>query len=58
MAFKACPGKIVREEPEQEKSSGLRYSFDIANGKVTHEVGVAAKAGKLPENTVEGAGND
>jgi len=59
IALKAYPGKIVKEELEQEKGgSGLRYSFDIANGKVTHEVGVDAKTGKLLENSIEGADND
>ncbi|TPG07339.1 peptidase M4 [Rhodanobacter glycinis] len=59
IALKAYPGKIVKEELEQEKGgSGLRYSFDIANGKVTHEVGVDAKTGELLENSVEGADND
>jgi uncharacterized membrane protein YkoI len=43
------------EELEKEKGgSGLRYSFDIKNGGVTHEVGVDAKTGKLLENRVEG----
>ncbi|MEO9216463.1 MAG: PepSY domain-containing protein [Rhodanobacter sp.] len=59
IALKAYPGKIVKEELEQEKGgSGLRYSFDIANGKITHEVGVDAKTGKLLENSIEGADND
>ena len=59
IALKVYPGKIVKEELEQEKGgSGLRYSFDIANGKVTHEVGIDAKTGKLLENSVEGADND
>ncbi len=59
IALKAYPGKIVKEELEQEKGgSGLRYSFDIANGKMTHEVGVDAVTGKLLENSVEGADND
>jgi uncharacterized membrane protein YkoI len=54
IALKAYPGKIVKEELEQEKGgSGLRYSFDIANGKVTHEVGVDAVTGKLLENSIE-----
>lgn len=57
--MKAYPGKIVKEELEQEEGgSGLRHSFDIANAKVTHEVGVGAKTGKLWENSVEGADND
>lgn len=59
IALKACPGKIVKEELEQEKGgSGLRYSFDIAAGKVTHEIGVDAKTGKLLENSIEDADND
>lgn len=59
IALKAYPGKIVKEELEQEKGgSGLRYSFDITSAKVTHEVGVDAKTGKVLENSVEGADND
>src|ERR1700757_5378050 len=55
IALKASPGKITDEELEKEKGgSGLRYSFDIKNGGVTHEVGVDAKTGKLLENRVEG----
>jgi hypothetical protein len=43
------------EELEKEKGgSGLRYSFDIKNAGVTHEVGVDAKTGKLLENRAEG----
>jgi hypothetical protein len=37
---------------------GTRCSFDIKNGKVTHEVGVDAKTGKMLENSVEGAHHD
>ena len=59
MALKAYPGKIVKEELENEKGgSGLRYSFVIQQGKVSHEVGIDAKTGKLLENSVEGADND
>lgn len=59
IALKAYPGKIVKEELEQEKGgSGLRYSFDISNDKVTHEVGIDAKTGKVLENSVEGADSD
>ncbi len=55
IALKAHPGKITDEELEQEKGgSGLRYSFDIKNGKVTHEVGVDAKTAKVLENKAEG----
>ena len=55
IALKAFPGKITDEELEKEKGgSGLRYTFDIKNGGVTHEVGVDAKTGKLLENSAEG----
>lgn len=55
IALKAFPGKIADEELEKEKGgSGLRYSFDIRNGEVTHEIGVDAKTGKVLENRVEG----
>src|SRR6201982_4333797 len=54
IALKAFPGKITDEELEREKGgSGLRYSFDIKNGGVTHEVGVDAKTGKLLEKIAE-----
>ena len=59
IALKAHPGTITDEELEQEKGgSGLRYSFDILNGKVTQEVGVDAKTGKLLENAPEGPNAD
>ena len=55
IALKAHPGKITDEELELEKGgSSLRYSFDIKSGKVTHEVGVDAKTGKVIENKKEG----
>jgi uncharacterized membrane protein YkoI len=55
IALKAFPGKITDEELEKETGgSGLRYSFDIKDGGVTHEVGVDAETGKLLENRVEG----
>ena len=54
IALKAYPGQVVDEELEREKGgSGLRYSFDIKNGAVTHEVGVDAKTGEVLENKVE-----
>jgi uncharacterized membrane protein YkoI len=54
IALKAFPGKIIDEELEKEKGgSGLRYSFDIKNDGVTHEIGVDAKTGKLLENSAE-----
>ncbi|HEY8010393.1 MAG TPA: PepSY domain-containing protein [Rudaea sp.] len=55
IALRIYPGKIVKEELEQEKGgSGLRYSFDIANGNITHEIGVDARTGKVLEDSVEG----
>lgn len=59
IALKAHPGKITDEELEQEKGgSGLRYSFDIKQGKVTQEVGVDAKTGEVLENAPEGPNAD
>jgi hypothetical protein len=59
IALKAFPGKITDGELEKEKGgSGLRYSFDIKNAGVTHEVGVDAKTGKLLENSAEGRQTD
>ena len=58
-ALKAHPGKITDEELEKENGgSGLRYSFDIRQGKVTHEVGVDAQTGKVLENKAEGPNPD
>jgi uncharacterized membrane protein YkoI len=54
IALKAFAGDITDEELERERGgSGLRYSFDIKNGSVTHEVGVDAKTGQVLENSVE-----
>jgi uncharacterized membrane protein YkoI len=59
IALKAHPGKITDAELEKEKDgSGLRYSFDIQHGKVTYEVGVDAKTGKVLENKQEGPNPD
>ncbi|BBP05985.1 hypothetical protein TPL01_22760 [Sulfuriferula plumbiphila] len=59
IALKAHPGKITDEELEKENGgSGLRYSFDIRQGKVTHEVGVDAQTGKVLENKAEGPNPD
>ena len=59
IALKAHSGKITDEESEKEAGgSGLRYSFDIRKGKVTQEVGVDAKTGKLLENSPEGPNAD
>lgn len=60
LALKAVPGgRIVGQELEREPGgSGLRFSFDVKTGKVTREVGVDAKTGKILENAVEGAHPD
>jgi uncharacterized membrane protein YkoI len=58
IALKVFPGTIASEELEKEKGgSGLRYSFDIKNGSVVHEVGVDAKTGQILENIVERGGH-
>jgi uncharacterized membrane protein YkoI len=58
IALKVFPGTIAAEELEKEKGgSGLRYSFDIKNGSVMHEVGVDAKTGEILENSVEHGGH-
>jgi uncharacterized membrane protein YkoI len=54
-AMKAQPGTILDQELEHRKGgSGLRYSFDIKVGGVTHEVGIDAKTGAALQNTAEG----
>lgn len=55
IALRAHPGKIADQELEREDGgSGWRYSFDIRTGKITQEVGVDAKTGKVLENQPEG----
>lgn len=59
IALHTQPGKVVKQELEQERGgSGLRYSFDISNGKHTHEVGVDAKTGKVLENSLDDNATD
>lgn len=59
IALKAFPGKIIDEELEKENGgSGLRYSFDIRQGKLVHEVGVDAADGKVLENSDESKDKD
>ena len=54
-ALKSQPGTILDQELEHRKGgSGLRYSFDIKAGGVTHEVGIDAKTGAALQNTAEG----
>ncbi len=59
IALKAHPGRITDKELENEGGgSGLRYSFDIASGGKTFEVGVDAKSGAVLENKTEGKNPD
>ena len=59
IALKAHPGKVTDEELEKEPGgTGMRYSFDIAQGKETQEVGVDAQTGVILENKAEGAHPD
>lgn len=59
IALKARPGKVTDEELEKEPGgTGLRYSFDIKNGKKIYEVGVDAQTGKVLENKAEGPNPD
>jgi uncharacterized membrane protein YkoI len=58
IALKVFPGTVASEELEKEKGgSGLRYSFDIKNGSVMHEVGVDARTGQILENIAERGGH-
>ena len=48
----------MSEELEKEKGgSGLRYSIDIKQGSLAHEIGVDAVAGKVLENGTEQGGD-
>ena len=52
-------GRITDEELEHEAGgSGLRYTFDILDGKVGYEVGVDAATGDILENQQEAVGGD
>jgi len=57
IALTAYPGgKIIKEELEHEAGgTGLRYSFDMKQGREWRELGVDAVTGKVLENSVEGA---
>lgn len=55
IALKIAPGRIKDAEYEFEKG-GWRYSFDIAQGKKIHEIGVDAMTGKIVEDTFEAPG--
>ena len=59
IALKAHAGSIRDAELEREPGgSGLRYSFDIANGRHVREVGVDASTGVVLENKAEGPNPD
>ena len=59
VALRIFPGKILKQELEKEVGgSGLRYSFDIQNKQVVHEVGVDAQTGKLLENSDDSNARD
>lgn len=59
LALAARKGRIADEELERESGgSGLRYTFDIHEGKVSYEVGVDAVTGDILENQKEAAGAD
>lgn len=57
IARNAYPGgNIMKGELERERGgSGLRYSFDMKQGKTWREVGVDAVSGRILENKAEGA---
>ena len=58
-ALAAFPGRVIEHELEREGGgSGLRYSFVIRNGAVTHEVGIDAVTGQVLENAEEGPNAD
>jgi uncharacterized membrane protein YkoI len=54
IALKAFPGTIMKAELERE-GGGLRYSFDMRQGRQWREVGVDAMTGRILENTRERA---
>lgn len=52
IALKASHGKIDKAEREHE-GGGIRYSFDVREGKRIHEIGVDAITGKIIEDKYE-----
>ncbi len=55
IALRARPGAFTDEELETEGGgTGLRYSFDVRSGRVTYEVGVDARTGKVLEVSHDG----
>ena len=56
IALKRAPGRIKDAEYEYEKG-GWRFSFDIAQGKRIHEIGVDAMSGRIVEDAFETPGS-
>jgi len=54
IALRAAPGRIEKAERERE-GGGLRYSFDIRQGNLIHEIGVDVATGRIVENKFEPA---
>lgn len=52
IALKVAPGRIKKSERERE-GGGLRYSFDIRQGKRIHEIGVDVATGRIIEDKFE-----
>lgn len=59
LALAARKGRITDEELEHEMGgSGIRYTFDIRQGRASYEVGVDAATGAILENQKEAPGGD
>ncbi|NDU91596.1 MAG: PepSY domain-containing protein [Ferrovum sp.] len=59
IALKAYSGTVLEEELEHKLGgSGLRYSFDIREKHITHEVAIDAKSGKVLLNERETGDDD
>lgn len=57
LALKIAPGQV--EKSDYEKEDGIwRYSFDIAQGKQIHEIGIDAMTGKTVEDSIEKPGTE
>jgi uncharacterized membrane protein YkoI len=52
IAMKTFPGRIMKAELERE-GGGLRYSFDMRQGRHWREIGVDAMTGRIVENSRE-----
>lgn len=54
IALRAAPGRVEKAERERE-GGGLRYSFDIRQGRRIHEIGVDVATGRIVEDKFEAA---